>query len=384
MKAMTEAGQIQCANCATPLQGEFCHECGQSIHSVLKPLHGMLEDTMDIVLHVDGRVMHTVPPLFTKPGFLTLEYFAGRRMRYVMPFRLMFVLCLLAFFLGHIVFDRMSGSWTHRHVIVAAPEGTDNLFAHAGTTAEVKAALDQQLAQLERTRQQTNASAGLDLAQAHVRQQAEQREAELKGVPGDDTDALIRLDGDEETSLTKPIHVDIAWLPAFINARLSHGAEQIVLNIRRMKHGSEAERDEVIERFKANTFSVLPQTMFALMPLFALLLKLFYVFKRRLFMEHLIVALHSHAFLFLSMILAIGLSLLGGGLAPYAAWTTPIFHLLELALGLWALAYLLIMQKRIYRQGWPLTVVKYLAIGWCYVWMLVGALLVALILGFAH
>ena len=40
--------------------------------------------------------------------------------------------------------------------------------------------------------------------------------------------------------------------------------------------------------------------MFVLIPLFALLLKLFYVFRRRLYMEHLIVALHSHAFLFLA------------------------------------------------------------------------------------
>ena len=39
------------------------------------------------------------------------------------------------------------------------------------------------------------------------------------------------------------------------------------------------------------------------MPLFALLLKIFYIFKRRLYMEHLIVALHSHSFIFLSLLL---------------------------------------------------------------------------------
>ena len=42
-------------------------------------------------------------------------------------------------------------------------------------------------------------------------------------------------------------------------------------------------------------FNVLPQTLIVLMPIFALMLKIAYWFKRRLYMEHLIVALHSHA-----------------------------------------------------------------------------------------
>src|SRR5579859_2675176 len=94
---------VHCTNCSTPMQGEFCHECGQSIHTVLRPMHHMVEDTLDMVLHVDGRVIHTIPPLFLRPGFLTLEYFSGRRQRYVAPFRLMFVLALLAFFVCHLV-----------------------------------------------------------------------------------------------------------------------------------------------------------------------------------------------------------------------------------------------------------------------------------------
>ena len=47
----------------------------------------------------------------------------------------------------------------------------------------------------------------------------------------------------------------------------------------------------------------LPQSLFFLLPLFALLLKLMYIFKKRLYVEHLIVALHSHSFLFLSFVL---------------------------------------------------------------------------------
>jgi hypothetical protein len=98
MKQLTSYEGQHCANCGTAMQGEFCHECGQSIHSVLKPMHGMIEETVETLLHIDGRIVHTLPPLLLKPGFLTLEYFSGRRVRYIAPFRLMFVLCVLAFF----------------------------------------------------------------------------------------------------------------------------------------------------------------------------------------------------------------------------------------------------------------------------------------------
>jgi hypothetical protein len=389
MKEITESGGLLCANCATPMHGEFCHECGQSIHSVLKPVHGMLEDTLDIVLHVDGRAMHTIPPLLTKPGFLTLEYFSGRRVRYVAPFRLMFVLCLLAFFLGHIALDQATNKTTHVEA-QHGPSAPINAFADATTTLDVKKKLDQQVAQLRLTREEVGSSAGLDLAEAALRKQAAQRTAQLDGsAPAKasssaDDDGLVHLDEDDKKGwLFKPTHVDIAWLPGFMNARLEKGMQRMKLNLLAMKAKGEA-RDDAMERLKAGTFAVLPQTMFVLMPIFALLLKVMYIFRRRLYMEHLIVALHSHAFLFLNLIVGIVLSMLAAWLVPHASWSGPIFRLLEWALAIWALVYLLLMQKRVYRQGWFLTSVKYFVVGWCYLWMLFFALLFAVILGMAH
>jgi hypothetical protein len=391
MKEITESGGLLCANCATPMHGEFCHECGQSIHSVLKPVHGMLEDTLDIVLHVDGRAMHTIPPLLTKPGFLTLEYFSGRRVRYVAPFRLMFVLCLLAFFLGHIALDQATTKTGHVEA-QHGPSAPINAFADATSTLQVKKKLDQQVAQLRLTREAVGSSAGLDLAEAALRKQAAQRTAELDGSTpakasssdGDGDDELVQLDEhDKKGWLFNPTHVDIAWLPGFMNTRLEKGIQHMKLNILAMK--DDDTRDDAIERLKAGTFAVLPQTMFVLMPIFALLLKVMYIFRRRLYMEHLIVALHSHAFLFLNLIVGIVLSMLAAWLVPHAgSWLGSVFRLLEWALAIWALVYLLLMQKRVYRQGWFLTSVKYFVVGWCYLWMLFFALLFAVILGMAH
>jgi hypothetical protein len=150
MKQLASYEGQHCANCGASMQGEFCHECGQSIHSVLKPIHGMLEDTMDIVFHVDGRAVHTIPPLLLKPGFLTLEYFSGRRVRYIAPFRLMFVLSLLAFFVIHLQLDSLSDKIIlHNHVPVIS-SGNDFQDAHSQT--EVREQLKRQLAELDRAR----------------------------------------------------------------------------------------------------------------------------------------------------------------------------------------------------------------------------------------
>jgi hypothetical protein len=42
------------------------------------------------------------------------------------------------------------------------------------------------------------------------------------------------------------------------------------------------------------------------------------------------------------------------------------------------------MQRRVYRQGWPMTILKYLVIGWCYLWLLALMVLLALLLGMTN
>lgn len=105
-------------------------------------------------------------------------------------------------------------------------------------------------------------------------------------------------------------------------------------------------------------------TMSAQIPIFALLLKLFDVFRRRLYTEHLIVALHSHAFLFLNLLPYRLVTMLAARVKPHVARLAHPLNWIDATLWPCAPVCLLIMQKRIYRQGWPLTIVKSLAVGW--------------------
>jgi hypothetical protein len=57
---------------------------------------------------------------------------------------------------------------------------------------------------------------------------------------------------------------------------------------------------------------------------------------------------------------------------------------MQAAVLLWMPAYLLVMQKRIYRQGWPMTLLKYWFVGWSYFWLLLVVLVMAVLLGAGH
>jgi len=93
------------------------------------------------------------------------------------------------------------------------------------------------------------------------------------------------------------------------------------------------------------------------LPLFALLLKVILVFRRRLYMEHLIVALHSHSFLALSGLLLVAVSQ-GQTLLAEGFWHS-VCGIGYVLIWLWIPVYLLIAQKRIYRQGWVMAVLSY-------------------------
>ena len=88
-------------------------------------------------------------------------------------------------------------------------------------------------------------------------------------------------------------------------------------------------------------------------PLFALVLKILYVFKRRFYIEHLIFALHTHAFVFLSTVIIIGLGFL---LAVKSPALTAIASVL---LGVAVVVQLLVAIRRVYRQNWFASVFKF-------------------------
>jgi hypothetical protein len=88
----------RCGNCDAEITGKYCAQCGQHYEPHVHSLGHFLTEAAENITHADSRVWLTLWPLLAKPGFLTREFFEGRRARYLPPFRLYLVVSA-AFFL---------------------------------------------------------------------------------------------------------------------------------------------------------------------------------------------------------------------------------------------------------------------------------------------
>ena len=87
-----------CQNCGSELNGEYCSTCGQHDVELKLPLKGLIKELGEELLSFDSRLFHSLRPFLLKPGELTSEYVAGRRTRYISPFKLYFFMSFLYFF----------------------------------------------------------------------------------------------------------------------------------------------------------------------------------------------------------------------------------------------------------------------------------------------
>ena len=353
-------GGRACENCGAVLLGDYCYRCGQPIKGLVRHFSSIMGDFLDSVFNIDARFPHTIWPLFARPGYLSLEYFAGRRVRYVSPVRLFFFVSIITFFVAQLVIQ--TGQNTFRF----DDPGDGSRIGRATTVAEVEKARDEAIAKLDdaiaKAGKSPTATIGLRSAEAQVRTDAANRIRELQAAtargepPPPPTPATFSFNnGGNWDPKTNPLR--IGWLPGFANDWVNAQIGRARDNISRMGTDS--------SRYKDALLGAVPSTLFLLLPLFAVMLKIAYVFKRRLYMEHLIVALHSHAFLCLDLLLVFGVIALDRVVAP-DGFADGMLRLAEVLLFGWMALYLLIMQKRVYRQGWVMTLLKYCALGSCY------------------
>ena len=88
-----------CLNCGTILEGKFCHKCGQENLQMKESFGHMMNHAISDYFHFDDQFFSTIKPLFLKPGFLSNEYMAGRRIRYLHPVKMYIFISLIYFVL---------------------------------------------------------------------------------------------------------------------------------------------------------------------------------------------------------------------------------------------------------------------------------------------
>jgi hypothetical protein len=93
---MTASGN--CRNCGAALGGHYCSNCGQAADVHVPSTRELVHEVLEGLTHSDSRLWTTLACLWFKPGKLTEEFVAGRRVAYLPPFRLYLILSV-AFFL---------------------------------------------------------------------------------------------------------------------------------------------------------------------------------------------------------------------------------------------------------------------------------------------
>lgn len=88
-----------CPNCKAELHGQFCFACGQNQKSIDQHFFTLVGETLEDVLTPNSRSARTLLAVCFRPGFLTREYFSGRKARFIQPVRLYFITSIAFFFI---------------------------------------------------------------------------------------------------------------------------------------------------------------------------------------------------------------------------------------------------------------------------------------------
>jgi hypothetical protein len=87
-----------CLNCGTIVNGRYCHVCGQENVVPKETFWHMVTHFFYDITHFDSKFFTTLKDLLFKPGFLPKEYINGRRASYLHPIK-MYVFTSAMFFL---------------------------------------------------------------------------------------------------------------------------------------------------------------------------------------------------------------------------------------------------------------------------------------------
>tara|TARA_R110000803_G_scaffold210824_2_gene284008 strand:+ start:27678 stop:28919 length:1242 start_codon:yes stop_codon:yes gene_type:complete len=388
---------VICENCHAKVSGSYCSQCGQSIESTIKYFWSVLLHLLDDIFSFDSRASRTLKPLLLKPGFLTQEYIQGRRVHYVPPLRLYLFISIIFFISLNFFAVDGKDQLVHEQRMAAPLEQVTQYIGQLEHSLNDLSLIKKKL-QLEKIKQYKQYQADLSLSSASkaseltkeiveyefsiinneepISDKSQQKLRDLK-----EKLAQIKIDktaSNEVRNFSIANNDDGSLTFDFLSDENNKRLNTKIATLE--KKGLQALNSDARPLIK-QSISKLPQLMFILLPLFALILKIFYLFANRLYLEHLTVALHSHSFIFLIIFLVNILEYGQEHLITLMPNVANGLGYLAMLLLVWLPCYLLLMQKRVYQQGYLLTLVKFSVIGIIYFNLIILTAIVAFFWG---
>lgn len=248
-----------CLNCGAALaaNARFCSQCGQVTANHPPSLFEFVHEFVSHYIAVEGTLWKSLWGLMARPGFLTREYLAGRRQRYVLPLRLLLTLGLL-FFLA----------------LKIMPGGTHTLGLDGGVDMDDEA--------VQVAPQAASAASAAAAGVAKARKKISERSADMN-----------------------VLHPDLA-------ARLPQGMQD---RVHRAEAHWRADPRGAAHAMGATMLGLAPYAVLCSLPFFAGLLKL--LFWRQPYGAHFVFAMHLHAAWYGMLLMAV---LLPWSAVTFAVW----------------------------------------------------------------
>lgn len=342
----------QCSNCATVLQGPVCHICGQVDDRYHRPFYALIAEALDGILSFDGRAWKTLPPMLYRPGYVTQKYLSGSRASFIPPFRLYIIASLIFFLLiGFVLRDLDFDPITINAGEFNARAQLEEAFEE-GTISEEE--YNSALEEIDRVDSSLQALLG-----------GEGHEADTGQIPTEgEPDAPASQQDEDSASEAVPDLV----LP---DEAQGHAGEDDMSSERRQQlAGLLNNISQNPSAWGEASLAWVPRIMFVMVPVYAILLALTYIWRRGLFFyDHLVVSIHFHAALFLAMSVV---TLLGYVIGP--GWAL-------LLLVIYSNVYLYRLMRRIYGSGRISSVLRILLLDLVYLILLMIAFISVIILG---
>lgn len=95
----------KCLNCETnlALTNRYCPNCGQKNSTKKLSFWDLIQEIFNSVVSYDSKLWISIKALVANPGKLTTNYLAGKRARYVNPFRFFLSLAILFFLINSLI-----------------------------------------------------------------------------------------------------------------------------------------------------------------------------------------------------------------------------------------------------------------------------------------
>lgn len=404
-----------CKNCGTPLEGMYCYRCGQYALDVEQPFWKYVRQYFENVYQFDTKIWRTLWYLFTRPGFLTAEFNAGKINSYVHPFRLYMCISVVFFAVFFMLvgerandFNALNDGRLHRSVV----EQLGTPAAEADTTVY--------LYQAPRLVKTLKLRFAVTEADSLVRYQPIDNPYGLSRttLPRLLVDSCFRLtdiapqdwDYIRKSRALKNLNIEnwidgrdygpdnVVAIRAFrvdsTRTQTADGTDSLVLRPQQVylwtdNAEKDAETDELQKQMFVNDIvgslsKWTPFYMMFLLPLFAALLKLFYRRKQMPYMWHFVHAIHLNT-VFLILLCIPLVPLFAYGIDDMLAARQTLnnvqqnfLHITTIGFPVAMFGYLLVSFRTVYKQNWVTTTLK--AVLFYVVFTVIATLLAAVLL----